>query len=194
MTKEEMVAALIENKATKWERDDEEYLLGLEEDRLEKMIPVENEEPDLEEAKKAKEKEAVENAAKKGAEGVTPKSEPKPEPKPKKSVEEKTAEFIENAPPDIQDLLSVGLAKQKREREELIESILKNESCKFSKEYLEARTSEELEGLAALAVKPEPVTPSVLNYAGAAGPSPTTNAPKVEPLGLPTFDFSKQAS
>ena len=81
-------------------------------------------------------------------------------------------------------MLTNGLAAHRKERDQLIATITGNAANTFSKTYLEARTMEDLKGLAALAAK------KPAKYDGQGDPAPTANADE-EPLPLPTMNFGQ---
>ncbi len=164
VNKEEFVLALIANEATKWGDDDEEYLLTLEEDHLEKMEPV-GQKPEI---PNPKPKVADPPAAAKENEPIT------------------AEQYVSNAPPEIRDMLAAGLASHNRERAELIKTITTNERNIFTPEQLAAKSAEELSGLAALAKPPASAVPRP-SYAGAS--VPVGNESKQKPLLVPTMNY-----
>jgi len=99
-------------------------------------------------------------------------------------------EYIQNAPREVQDVLSNAMAVHNDEKQKLITTILANKRNTFSKENLEARPLTELKAIASLAVEEPPANniTSSPNYSGQA-PVPSTGGQKVEALTLPTMNF-----
>jgi hypothetical protein len=170
MNKKKLVDALIQNHG--WEETDREYLMGLNEDKLSKITPKDEEE-DMED------------------EETTPPAKKKPTVPVANSVEE----FIGQAPAEMQDVLRSGLAAHQAQKISLIDVIVGNSSNKFTKEQLTAMPMGQLEAIAALAKAPvqNEQQQRQPNYAGQGGQgsAPVTNS-KQEPLQAPTIDWKKQ--
>lgn len=90
-------------------------------------------------------------------------------------------QYIESAPPAVREILQNALASQKAAKTSLVEKLVGNSRNKFTKEYLEQRSLEELNGMVALIGEPAPTQNHYIlqpNYALAAGTtqqSVTTN-------------------
>jgi len=181
MDKKKLVDNLIANKATKWVEADREALMAMNEDNLDKMTPNEV----IPEA-------PIENA---------PAEKPVAE-KPVVEVAPVTLEsFIKNAPPEMQDLLTNAVSTHNAAKDQLIESIVANKNCKFSKEFLGVKGIEELQGLALLAINVEEVVPQgaptpIAMFAGASTPqSPVSNEQHdEEDLAMPTMNFEPETA
>ena len=113
-------------------------------------------------------------------------------PAPAVPAEPQTAEqYIANAPPAVREMLQNALAHQKAMKATLVEKLVGNSRNQFTKEYLEQRSLEELNGMVALIGETVPTqNQSVLqpNYGLAAGTTPvpvTTNQEKEGVLELP---------
>lgn len=139
MNKEELVNGLIANAATQWTDDDKEWLNGLDEDQLQKMSPVANaaadDPPETDAAAEAA--EAARIAANTAADDATPVS---------------TEDYIKNAPPEIQAVLTSGVQMHSNRKKVLVEALVANERNTFDKAILESKDVAELEQLVALAI------------------------------------------
>lgn len=103
-------------------------------------------------------------------------------------------DYVNSAPPEIREVLTSGLNTLTQKKAGLIAEITANKSNVFSKEYLEARNVQELEGIAALARVPA-ANQTALPYYGGQAPTPTTTTNvKPEPLPLPTMNWEKKAA
>jgi hypothetical protein len=214
MARKDDVDKLIANK--RWEESDRDFLTKLDDKAFEKLVKNEDaaaqalkDKDELE--KRAKEatdkyakltanmtpeeiaqldKKGVEDATKKGAEGLNPTTNDK------KPVT--VDDYINNAPPEMKGMLRHGINAYSQQKAHLIKSITANERNRFTEQQLNAKEIDELEALAALAVPAAPTgqPAPIANYFGAAVPAPTTNAqPGItidEPLLVPTMDFSKK--
>jgi hypothetical protein len=155
----EKVDQLISNKDTRFTEDDKEWLLELNEDALNKVIPVEKkEDPAVNEDGKA---EIT-------AEDV------------KKAISDySTDEALELFPKEISDSIRSGLEANRQYREKLVSEICDNSN--FKKEKLEKWETEDLKELHANVVK------DVVDYSGNGGGGNLddyrgTEADGVEPL------------
>lgn len=193
MDKEQVVEGLIANEETAWGEEDREVLMNMDEAVLAKLAPVENR------GKKGKKKgmmiddeEEEDEAKKKGVKNATDS-----EPTPTGNTALTTKQYIENAPPEIREVLENGLHAHETEKASLIEKITANKANKFTPEFLGTKGLQELRGLAALASggaeKAEDNGPSMF-YGGAATPAgaPVANE-EVEDGGLelPTMNFGE---
>jgi len=194
--KERIVKSLIENTNTQWGVDDEDALMELEEDVLEKMSPVVNKEADDNKEKdtsKSSEKATVTNAAEKTAEGEAAKEEGKEEGK-EETVENMTPEeYIKNAPIEMQGVLRNGLASYEANKSRLIDIITSNEKNVFTKEQLENKDLDELKAIMSLAVhtNEQQEQIDVLNYSGQ-GDATHNETTEEEPLDTPVMNFEKK--
>ena len=178
MDKKKTIDFLIENCSC-WETGDREMLEGLSDEKLGALKA--NTEKILQE-------QAVANAARKGfeddnvsftwneekgefdakvkppkakeGEETPPVANKKEEPKPKT-----TEEYLKELPVEIQTVVNRSLAKEKAERDKLVEAITANKRNKLTKDQLNRMDTEQLEAIAALAVEVKP------NYTGAAAPA-----------------------
>lgn len=138
--KEEKVAALIANEATNFTDKDKEFLLSLEEDKLDLLSPKEVEKEKTPKANEDKSKETK-----------------------KENLKEVTVEeYLAQAPKAVGAFLQSALSLQDKTRNELITNIKANEKNKFSEEQLKSMDLGMLENLAALAVNED--------YSGRGGP------------------------
>jgi len=102
-------------------------------------------------------------------------------------------EYVNAAPLELREVLTSGLNTLAQKKAALVAEIVANKSNVFSKEYLESRPVQELEGIAALARVPAANTVALPYYGGQA-PTPTTiNTLKPEALPLPTMNWEKTA-
>lgn len=103
-------------------------------------------------------------------------------------------EYVNSAPPEIREVLTSGLNTLAQKKAGLIAEITANKTNIFSKEYLEARSVQELEGIAALARVPA-TNQVALPYYGGQAPTPLGNTTaKPEPLPLPQMNWEKKAA
>ena len=176
MTKDEMIAHLI--KSGQWDDNDKEFLTAQNEEHLKYLVDKAGKAaPVKPEQLVADNKEAVANATKAGAAGV--------EPKAPQTVDE----YIAAAPEGIREVLNHGLRAHKLAKETLIGKIMANKRNKFTKDQLEAKSLEDLEGMAALVAEDAPVeNVTVANYAGQG--EVVDNSAEEEPLPIPVMNFS----
>jgi hypothetical protein len=99
-------------------------------------------------------------------------------------------EYINQAPPEIREVLVNGLNSYRKDKAQLIAAITANEKCTFTKEQLAKKPVEELRCLAKLA---EPVAneddPFYADYSGQ-GDAMTAHGEK--PLAAPVLNFDPQ--
>jgi len=178
---EEVVAALIAHKATKWEEKDETKLMDLGrelgKDFLEELLPVEEEES---------EEEVQENK-----EDTTETEEKKPETNEKDvlaAMEGKIADkdtFLSLLSSDMRDYVEAGLTLHQEKRQALIAHITERSSI-FTKDDLSKKSTKELEALAELAGKKR-------DYSGqGAGDDNISAHEGVEPLGTGRFEDDEE--
>jgi len=178
MDKKKFVDGLIANSS--WEEEDRKFLMGLSEDRLKKMnVVVSNVDP------KAKPM-AIEPP--KNPELVAPvvaNAAPKVV---------SVADYVNNAPAGIRDMLTAGLQSHLLEKAKLIATIVANERNNFSEEALTAMSHADLVSIAFLAQPAIQNVQSQPSFAGL-GLDAFTN-PTVEeagePLSLPVLNFEKK--
>lgn len=137
---EELVTMLIENENTSFDEEDREWLSSLDESTLKKLEPKEKEAP------VSNEKNPVEKAVEKGAEGVTA-NENKGEEKTKANTVD---EYIANAPAEMQEVLRSGYRMHTEKKTAIVNAILANKSNKFSEDQLKKKDLDELENIQAL--------------------------------------------
>ena len=161
MDKQKLIDSLIANEATRFTKDDQEFLAGLEVDQLEKLKPLEQTQ-DV----KPDEKQTVTN---------TP--EVKDEAKPAT-----LDEYISQAPTEMQPVLRQGIASYKADKARLINTIQANERNQFTAEQLNAMDNEQLKAIAVLAAKePEKQLQPIFDGQG----DISQNADDVPPLVAP---------
>ena len=171
--KKELVDALVANAGTEWDEDDREALMQLEDDMLAKMIPVVNEqEAEVEEpvTKDVPEVEAL--AANTEVEAKKPVT---------------AEEYVQNAPPEIRDMLAAGLQTHKAQRAHLVAAIAANEACKLTPDFLNAQPLDVLHNMAQMTA-PKTATPgeAAPTYEGLGEVASTT---KETPLVVPVMNF-----
>ena len=198
MDKEKLVKDLISNKATQWGEDDKDALMGMDENVLTKMVPVEN-----------KQEEEVQEAAEQGAgetgtpatpgtpplPPATPATPAEPAPAtPATPVENKTTEqYIAELPKEIQPMLQNGLKMYNQSKERLISLIIANEKNTFKKEYLQTKDVDELKAIAQLASNTStPVESERFNDFSGQGETPEATQNTEEPLDIPIINFKPE--
>ena len=173
MNKNEMIDQLINNATTAWGEPDRDTLLGMDEATLAKMIPVENA------AATAKGAAAPAN----GAAATAP-----------AHVAQTVDEYVQQAPAELRDVLRNSLDTHNALKADLVEKIVANKRNKFSKEFLQAKGLQELQGLHSLCAADAETTPGTgMFYTGAATPPAagiTENAQAEEALPLPIMNFA----
>ena len=185
MTKEELISFLIANEDSIWEESDAEALSKLSDEKLEKM------------AEQLKEEEGEEE------ESTTPEatSTPAPQANPEKELavaqnqKVDAQSYIQNAPPEIREMLESGLAAHQAEKKRLISTIVANENNRFTEEQLQKKPLGELQAIAELArssqsnkvenTTPDYVPPFYAGVAGGADQAPVRNEEDV--YIAPTF-------
>jgi len=176
MDKKMLVTALIANEQTRWSEEDRDGLMTLEEDALEKMLPVE--EPEAkEEVKEVKEVEQKDGDSEVGRPLTM-------------------EQYVAAAPPEYRDVLENGLAVYREQKDALIAAVVENKANQFSKEFLQTKGLKELQALAALATADAPqqsrgnIIPMFLG--AAIPPGPTGNEASEEPLVMQTMKFGTE--
>lgn len=143
MDKKKKVDALIANEATKFTETDSEWLMTLEEGQLDLLDP-----PAVEAAPEATatpEATPKTDEVKDEAPAATPITEPATNEAPKTAQE-----YIEEAPEEIQSVLSEGLRLQTSRKDALVAGLIINDRCNFSEPQLRAMQLPLLENLAVL--------------------------------------------
>ena len=160
---EARVTALIGNEASPYTDDCKEFLMGLDETQLkiqEDLVAnqkVEKKEEEIKTTVNTVKEEKVED----------------------KKEEPITAEqYVNNAPPEIQEVLKEGQRLQAKNRANLISKITANKLNTLSQNQLNAMDMLQLEAIAKLATPPA-------DYTGQGGGAPLTNS-EVEPLVMPS--------
>uniref|UniRef100_A0A6M3IXL0 DUF2213 domain-containing protein n=2 Tax=viral metagenome TaxID=1070528 RepID=A0A6M3IXL0_9ZZZZ len=139
MDKTQLIAKIIAN--TGFGEEDQEYLAGLDEAALTKMLPVENET----ETKTEEKQETLSVDPPVVQEPVAP-------------TENKTLtvnEYIAAAPAEMQGVLMAGLEAHNAQKAALVKTIVANERNTFKPEYLNTRPLPELQAIAKLATNKE---------------------------------------
>jgi hypothetical protein len=127
MQKEQKVKALIACERTKWAPEDEQFLMGLTDDQLDKMtVDPPKEEPKAEPPKV---------------------NEEKPEPEQKQTF----ADLLANAAPEDREMWARFQERAKAEKARLIGEIRANAACQFSEEELGGKSISDLQKIAGLA-------------------------------------------
>lgn len=145
MDKEKFVTDLIANESTAFNSDDKDWLIELDENRLEKLMPpvLNAKHDDEEDEEKKKEKKNEEKDDEKLSNNSSP---------------ETTEDYIKAAPAEMRDVLSNGLQLHNDLRANMITGIIANTSNQFSEEELKNFDIAMLKKLSTLAV--------VVDYSG----------------------------
>lgn len=186
LDKKQKVDAIIANAANQWAVGDEEKLMALNDETLDKILPVENAEEN---------KSDVQNAAEKGAQEITANSqkEDDDDDDDEEQVSNMSAEdFITNkVPTELQDVFRTGLLAHNADKQKLIGVITKNKNNTFTTEQLKVKGLDELRGMAQLAAstdKQKEIVATISNYAAQAEVVDNEDN-KEEPMGTPTMNF-----
>jgi len=99
-------------------------------------------------------------------------------------------EYIQAAPPEVQNVLNNSLSVYEEEKNKLVDSIIANKNNPFTKEDLSNRPLGELRSLARLAGVTSSISRPPANYAGQ-GAVPSDNAESEEALSIPAMSFAK---
>jgi len=197
---DELVESIINNDGTAFAEDDRETLLGLSEEFLTKLQPVENEDSEEEAAEEVaeiqeSEEEAVEEATcDDTVEAVEADAE---ECAVVENGDLTVEDYVANAPPEIRDMLQAGLESHNRDRQSLIDVVVGNEKNIFSSDELNVKPISELKALAALAsqavVENNSEEKPLPNYSGAIGAAaaPVANSEEEAPLLIPTINWDE---
>ena len=157
------VAALIANEKSAFTEADKEFLEGLNEDQLDKIVNSVAEV--IPEKKEEKKPEAKTNVAPVDMKG-----------------------YLETAPPEIRAVLNAGLRELDSKRANLIKTVMENPNNLFQENQLKEMDTVALEAIAVLAAKAVAVdTPAY--FGGANFTPPVVNAPAEEAY-VPTTIFA----
>lgn len=129
--RQKVVDSLIKNSDSSWTEDDREFLMGLTDNRF--SIIVANEKP-------------IEKPIEKPAPVINTETKP--------ATPQTVDEFVNNAPPELQDVLRHGIASHQREKAAAIKKITDNSRNTFTSEFLAEKSIDELNALVALAETP----------------------------------------
>ena len=158
MTVAERVDALIGNERTKFTDENKDWLLTLSEDNLKSMEPAE-----------ATEKTPAESLAPViDLAPVVPTETPAPvqEPNPAENTAPSPEKFLEQAPPEMREVLTEGLKMHRQRKDAIVKGLIANSRCEFSADDLNAMDLVALEKLAKLSNMP--------NFVGQGGGAPIT--------------------
>ena len=141
---EEKVNSLINNEATKFTKDDFDWLMTMEEDQLDKMLPIEKKEDEkkIEDNKEEEKKEEI-------------KEEKKVEEKIEDNKEKITLDSLIENSGEYKEMLKEGLDMYKQNRDGMIKKILENKANAFTEAELKEMPMEKIKKIASLAVKEE---------------------------------------
>jgi len=148
--KEKTVDALIANGNTRFTKESRDWLLTLEEDQLEMLIPTESEPDDDPVPIKAKTDDNEQTPVEDDEEDETT------------QTAEAYLSSIKN--PEVRASLSAGLEMYRAQRSAMVKELITNENCSFSEEELNACEIDNLEKLRQLAGLPKP------DYSAKGGP------------------------
>jgi len=150
-TNDAAVQALIACEHTRFTEADAEWLNTLSAEQLEKMKAVDEPCDDLP-----------------AANDVPPEDTPAANDVPPEDTPVTLESYIDAAPPEVADVLRRSVARDAAEKAAVIDALVANDRCKFTKEQLEAKQLEELTALAELANVS-------LDFSGAGGAPPAAN-------------------
>lgn len=180
MKKDELIAGLIANEKTKWTEEDSNFLNELEPERLQQMLPVEDQTAN---------KEVVSAVPAVPAVSAVPAV-------PAVKIEN-VDEYIANAPEALQGPLRDMQAAHDAEKDEHIKTILANERNAFTEEHLKEKDLDELRALSMLAMNTLEQQPKQhtrrYNFKGM-GNVPAANEHVEEPMIAPVLNFRKVAA
>lgn len=180
----EKVTALIANEKSNYIDEDKEWLEGMEEKQLDKIIANVG---ITEDAEKSLVTAAVEKAFNEAIEsGNMVKVEKKD---PDKNKPPTVDDFIANAPAEMQDVLQGGLDMHREKKVALVAQILANEQNKFTQIELEGKGVSELGNIAALIPLAKSENGNEVSYAANSAGDP--GASKEEPMEMPILEAKK---
>lgn len=172
MQKDKMIQALIEHKETKYDEADREWLNGLSECQLGKMMPEEQAAP---------------------ADPPTPKEEPAANQQPskeealqvlKESLKDKD-QFLTLLPDELREQFEDGLALHQQSKQEIVKTITANSDA-FTEQELQGKKIDELRKLAKL-VQPK----TNWSPANVGGQVPSVHGDEPEPMPLAGVQFKE---
>ena len=171
----EVVTKLIANVHVPLKEDDREWLEKMELAQLEKLNPV------IPETKPTDNVDATSATDVPKVIPVVPVVPSTDEPK-----TQTAAEYVNNAPEGIRDLLGSSLIMHNQRRDLLITKLTANKNCQFTADQLKIKPLDELNILMALSGGNAPP----VDFTGNSPAGITPTAPvKVEPLEVPTMNF-----
>jgi hypothetical protein len=105
------------------------------------------------------------------------------------------ADLIDNADPDVKNHFRQLREHTAAEKKRIVESLMANGRNKFTKDFLEKKTLEELQGIQALAAPEESDDGGMFqrgtDFSGAAGGQPVVaRDSEVPTLGLPKYTYN----
>jgi len=177
MTKQDLVKRLVANESTIWDESHNEFLMGLDEEKLKK----------LDAAPQANKEE--------GDPPADPPADPQANSQPEKQLT--LNELIQKAPAEDQEVFAEMKAAHGHQKATLIKTIMANKSNPYTEEELKTKRLHDLRMMAQLASggqKSEPAAAPVgAYYYGAGSPVPAVHQHQREcpvGLGLPGEDWS----
>jgi hypothetical protein len=177
MDKPTLVAAIIANASTQFTEADKEALMAMDEEVLNKMLPVEDENA-----------VAVANAAKEAHDKALSLNQETVETPDKPQTAQ---EYIDSAPGDVKAMLQNGMNSYAADKAKLIKIITANKKNTFTDEQLQAKQIEELKSLAELAAntKEQVAEVKTLDFSGQADVEANVENADT-PLPLPTLGLA----
>jgi hypothetical protein len=179
MKKSKMIDGLIANTNTKWTESDREVLEAMNETVLGKIIGNDEKLPE-ETAAPTAEAEAVGEATGTTIEAV------------ENTAEMSETEYLEkHVPVKLRSTLMAAMNTHNKLKDDLIATLVANESCVFTEGFLKSKDLEELQNMVTLAggTKVESPTTKRFDYSGQIGQDTVRNGEvlKESPLGLETL-------
>lgn len=182
MGKKEKVEAIIAN--TEWEEDDRDFLMKMDEKKLDRLLPKTNEAGSETPPENPEENNPV--ADDKGTKTEETAAAPATNAAP--TVEQ----FIANAPAEIREVLQDSLQTHAQRKASLIAEITANKKNIFTKEQLASMNANELTAIAALAKVEEKAPAAKPNFYGMAPVVDNAGAEAEEALVAPVMNFGKE--
>lgn len=178
MDKKVTVDQLIANKH--WDEKDREWLMGLEETRLTKLVPI----------------PVTQTTVTNVTPPVTATAPVTPSVVAPPIQQPVTAEaYIAAAPPGIREVLQNGLAAHETEKSTLVAAIMANPKNVFNEAFLKDKSVPELRGIVAISGGQQTTTnqqQSRAMFIGAGGAPPITNGHQQKPLVAPVFNWREE--
>lgn len=189
MTKKEAIDALVANGQCK--ETDRPELEKMSEVTLSSLVEASNKTKEklatAEASVTTRVSEAVANAVKQGAAGITPQTT--------NAQVKTTEEHLASLPPEVARQVRHGLATYNTQHAAAVAKLTANSKCKFTAEQLNAKDLDELNMLVDLAEAPKmnASTSALENFVGQGDPVGTANAAAgVEPLVVPVYNFGEE--